>query len=296
MEARMRTVLNLKRLVSYTLRHSMIPMSSFTFSLGEGSRFRLHNEIESHSMWIRATQEEAGSRFARAYLRPGDTFVDIGANIGRYTVPASRIVGPNGRVIALEPTSSTCKALRENVELNAIRNTTVLQMAVSSINGTVDFWEYPGASTLNGMHVRANKSARKISVESRTGVGIADLAGGRIDLLKVDTEGLEPIILSSFGSRLSDIPCIIFECSKANYQRAGFTISEMLSFLHSQHRHQYEFTADGGLAEIRGDVYEIVNTELITVVDEANLTERVAGSFRIESVKPSAQAGAMCTG
>ena len=159
METTLNTMPTFKQMVSYGLRRSGIPLKFYTFRLDDGSRFRLHNEVESHSLWMQLPEADGSPGFVRSYLRAGDTFVDIGANVGRYTVPAAHRVGPIGRVLALEPTSSTCNALRENIELNGIRNATVLQMAASSTDGTVELWEFPGASTLNGMYARANRRA-----------------------------------------------------------------------------------------------------------------------------------------
>jgi FkbM family methyltransferase len=59
----------------------------------------------------------------RTFLRPGDTAIDIGANIGDLTVPMSRMVGPQGRVYAIESHSDTYQVLCANLALNGIRNT-----------------------------------------------------------------------------------------------------------------------------------------------------------------------------
>src|SRR4051812_4112055 len=55
-------------------------------------------------------------------LRPGDTVVDVGANIGAFAVVAASIVGPRGRVIAFEPVAETFQCLTENVALNGLGN------------------------------------------------------------------------------------------------------------------------------------------------------------------------------
>ena len=71
-------------------------------------------------------------------LKPGDTVVDIGANIGSFTVLAASIVGPGGRVIALEPVSGTFARLQKNVGLNRLENVTCRNEAVDSRAGTLE--------------------------------------------------------------------------------------------------------------------------------------------------------------
>lgn len=62
--------------------------------------------------------EPAISAFVRSRLEPGDSFIDVGANIGYYTVLASRRVGPSGSVYAVEASPKICSRLRRNVALN----------------------------------------------------------------------------------------------------------------------------------------------------------------------------------
>jgi len=69
-------------------------------------------------------------------LRPGDTVVDIGANIGAFTVLAAKIVGSSGCVIAFEPILQAFERLRENVALNAFKNVECRRAAVDAQEGT----------------------------------------------------------------------------------------------------------------------------------------------------------------
>ena len=57
-------------------------------------------------------------RFVSRFLKPGDCFVDCGANIGTYSLLAASAVGPTGRVVSYEPVAATAQRLRENVEIN----------------------------------------------------------------------------------------------------------------------------------------------------------------------------------
>ena len=74
--------------------------------------------------------------FLGRVLKPGDTFVDCGANIGTYSLVAASIVGPSGRVISYEPSALAVKRLRENVEINGLNSVIhVRQAAVGAERG-----------------------------------------------------------------------------------------------------------------------------------------------------------------
>jgi len=68
-------------------------------------------------------------------LRPGDTVIDVGANIGCFSLFAAHRVGPQGRVLALEPEAETFQQLRRNIELNRAANVAARQIAVAAESG-----------------------------------------------------------------------------------------------------------------------------------------------------------------
>jgi FkbM family methyltransferase len=94
----------------------------------------------------------------RAFMRPGDTVLDIGANIGDLTLPMARIVGPSGRVIAVESHSDTYHVLCANMALNGIEH-------VRALNGFVADrpdvgWPDGGASSASSASGSARRSSR----------------------------------------------------------------------------------------------------------------------------------------
>ena len=68
-------------------------------------------------------------------LKPGGVFVDAGANIGAFTVLGARLVGPQGRVVAIEMMPDTARRLREHLELNGLGWVHVVEGALSDIGG-----------------------------------------------------------------------------------------------------------------------------------------------------------------
>ena len=71
-------------------------------------------------------------------MRPGDVFVDVGANIGLYTLIAAHIVGASGRVYAFEPGSETYRRLLSNVQLNQMTNVSCHELALSDSTARLD--------------------------------------------------------------------------------------------------------------------------------------------------------------
>lgn len=83
--------------------------------------------------------EYSNKQFWKSYLRPGDVVVDVGANIGIYSLIACSLVGPEGHVYAFEPVPKVYSALLNNLKMNDASNVTSFQQAVGDHLGTVRF-------------------------------------------------------------------------------------------------------------------------------------------------------------
>lgn len=146
-------------------------------------------------------------------LGPGGIFIDGGANIGGFTVPAARLVGPQGRVIAIEMMPDTAMCLRHNLGLNGLDWVLVVEGALSDTDGTE-----VTATMSAGNHGQASIVAKRtdggamVSIRIRTltldGV-LANLE--RIDVLKLDLEGAEVLALQGGPATLARTRCVIFE-------------------------------------------------------------------------------------
>ena len=134
-------------------------------------------------------------------LRPGDLFVDVGANIGSYTVLASKVCGAN--TIAVEPDPGTAASLRKNVELNDIRALAeVHQCALGAENGQIGFTV--GLDTMNRVDISASGGGQVVPLRT-----LDELLEGRQPiLLKLDVEGFEEQVLAGARHTLA-APCLI---------------------------------------------------------------------------------------
>jgi FkbM family methyltransferase len=91
-----------------------------------------------HGYWLGSYEWEK-RRLFETLVRPGDVVYDIGANVGFYTILASRLVGPLGRVIAFEPLPRNLEFLKRHVTLNDASNVTVYEAAVWDRSGSSQF-------------------------------------------------------------------------------------------------------------------------------------------------------------
>lgn len=157
--------------------------------------------------------EFAVSQLVREYLKPGDVFVDVGANIGYYSVIAAAAVGETGAVYAFEPNARIRNRLKRNVELNDLRQITVRPEAITGESGVVRLIEPQGSGNDGLAYVGASGSAEGVEVRAVRLDEISELSSRVPQLIKVDVEGGEPEVFRGAAGLLerSDAPSIIFE-------------------------------------------------------------------------------------
>jgi FkbM family methyltransferase len=127
------------------------------------------------------------------YLRPGYTFIDMGANEGYFSVVASHLVGPRGSVIAVEPQSRLQHILQTNLRLNRCYNVRLIGAAISSTSGPVKMNLTADINSGGSSLFRPTKyGLRTEEVDGFTLSEFCRRAGlDRCDLMKVDIEGAE---------------------------------------------------------------------------------------------------------
>jgi FkbM family methyltransferase len=144
----------------------------------------------------------------------GAVFVDVGANIGSFTLPVAKSLGAGGRVIAIEPSPTIFPYLKRNVDLNGLSNISLAQCAASDTDlQEVPFYEAPidnfGMGSLG-----AQFNGESIPVITRTLDSILSEHGvDRVTLIKVDVEGFEMGVFKGAEKLLNgpDAPLIVFE-------------------------------------------------------------------------------------
>jgi FkbM family methyltransferase len=148
--------------------------------------------------------EPGGTRAFLDVLTAGQIVFDIGANIGYYTLVASRQVGASGRVLAFEPFPRNISYLYRHVVLNAAGNVTVVPMACSDRTALMRF--AAGANCATGRLVDAAAASPNSSVEYVASVTVDEIvreSGLVPDVLKIDVEGAEVQVLRGAHQTLS---------------------------------------------------------------------------------------------
>lgn len=127
-------------------------------------------------------------------LRPGDTVIDIGANLGAFAVVASRLVGPSGAVHCYEPNPTVFERLCKNIELNGLVNVRAHMEAVAARPGRA-ILHVAAKSAYSSLHAvvddRQTGELRDVAVDVVPLNEVIARTGGTVDLLKVDCEGGE---------------------------------------------------------------------------------------------------------
>ncbi len=176
---------------------------------------------------------EAGTlKLMNDILRDGDTFIDIGANIGLMSLHAGKILGENGRVVSFEPLSNTYNILVENIALNNFRNVEVVNTAIGSTNGVVDIFDNivnRGSSSL--IKPNYTESCHKIPI-NRLDDYLEEHGINSINCIKIDVEGWELEVLKGAANTLSgfEAPICIIECSTMHPTHGGDT-KDIYTFL-----------------------------------------------------------------
>jgi FkbM family methyltransferase len=128
-------------------------------------------------------------------LRKGDTVVDIGANVGYYTLLGAKLVGDKGRIFAFEPDPVSFALMERNIRLNGLTNVVLEQKAVSNEPGSLRLFFNKRNKGDARIYQPKGQKREFVDVEA---VALDDYFAnyaGRIDYVKIDTQGAEGVIL-----------------------------------------------------------------------------------------------------
>jgi FkbM family methyltransferase len=267
----------------------------------------LRDSYVGSSLIRRRTHEEATTAFLRTLVRAGDAALDIGANIGYFTILLGRAVGSAGRVIAFEPDAISAEILRKNVRLNSLDGVVqVIEAAASS---------EPGSATLYGLPNHAGNS----SIVDFTPVGASRAEMGRIatrpvddvlgatvvDVVKIDVEGAEQLVLAGMIGTLERSPGVVVVCEIAPrwLGAAGTSGREILETFAAIGMRGYRILSDGTVrgGDVLGHIDRLLeidsNDNLMFTRDETFVKLRALGRIReAQAPRQSRSADAISSG
>lgn len=159
-------------------------------------------------------------------LSPGMTFLNVGANIGYFTIWGAQLVGPRGRVIALEPDPANYALLRENLARRRLTTVTAYQAAASDAAGTVDLYVNPRNSGDHRVFDPGEDvsfgvgKARRIQVPALPADDL--VAGEHVDVVMTDTQGWDHHVLRGLRRTIRESrPVVLCEFTPAWIKQLG---------------------------------------------------------------------------
>ncbi len=161
----------------------------------------------------------------RRALKPGDVAVDVGANIGVYTLEMARAVGTQGRVWAFEPDPANAVLLEKNVMRNGYRNVTVIRAAVADFSGRSTIARHADNA---GMHKLSETGDVDVEV-----VRLDDLVQPPVKFLKIDVEGAEAAVLRGAHRTIAQSPHLsaLVEYNPSGLRAFGSNLEELVDSL-----------------------------------------------------------------
>ena len=156
--------------------------------------FRVHAkpcEFQEGRILFFGVWEPTITAWFQRLVGPGDVVLDVGANLGYFTLLSSRLVGPTGHVFAVEPGRRNCERLRGNLRLNDVRNVTVLPYGAWDAAGQAVLRTRKGGSGTATLAV-VEQSVREETCElTRLDEVVPRESWPRVKLIKINVEGAE---------------------------------------------------------------------------------------------------------
>lgn len=181
-------------------------------------------------------------------IREDDTCVDVGANIGIFSVFMARKAF-RGKTLAFEPVPLNLSVLGVNLELNSTSNVSVHGLVVSDSTGLVRFSVSEDAAYSSMRSVQAKPETEVLKAQSDTLDNLFAEKGQRADVVKIDVEGAELLVLKG-GERLLRTPglrprALLVELSAENQAIYGYSPGDVISYMETLDYDTYSITSKG---------------------------------------------------
>jgi FkbM family methyltransferase len=178
------------------------------------------------------------------FLRQGDVFIDVGANIGYLSLIASFIVGEDGLVVAFEPDPRARRSFSDSIALNEIRNIVLLEYVCSDREGKVSFklashlgWSTAVEKTPS-LDIVGQIEVSQCTLDNVIATDI--FKGKKIRLIKIDTEGYEPYILEGAKAIIDgNETAFIIEINHPALTNNNHSIKDILRLFMDKNYHVY---------------------------------------------------------
>lgn len=174
-------------------------------------------------------------------LRQGDHVIDVGANIGYFTVLTAMLVGSSGRVTAYEPGPDNLPTLKENIKLNQLANVTVIEQPVWCREEKVTFYLNSDNRSSHSLvdpggwfhNIKTRENPNPVEMRAATIDSISTISARNTKLIKIDTEGSEQHVLEGASTFLDSYqpPYIVVELNPWGLTQAGHNERTLRNFM-----------------------------------------------------------------
>jgi len=199
----------------------------------------------------------------RKFIRPNMTVLDVGANIGQYSLLASKLMGETGTIFAFAPSLDVQPRLYKNSALNHFKNIEVVPCAIAATSGSMKF--YP-ANEAGNQGVGSLMPAQEYRSDIRSDEGVDvdvvsldDFCEARgidtVDVLKIDVEGFDLEVLKGAVRLMKRNPDLVImsEVEPINLEQLGTTAKGFYDFMESQGFHAWYAEKGGELKRLEGE-------------------------------------------
>ncbi|MEV8353967.1 FkbM family methyltransferase [Streptomyces niveus] len=227
-----------------------------------GARFTVDTrDLIQRYIYMFGVWEPHMTRWIQARLIPGDTFIDVGANIGYYTVLASGLVGGSGRVVAVEASTDFHQRLLEQVRLNRRDNVRAVNEAVSDERKKLTFVlassANMGANSIVPYNGPAESSFEVEAFPLGKLLAPEEISAARV--IKIDVEGAEGSVVRGMIPLLDKLrrDCeITVEVTPDRMAQLGDSAEELMKTMRDHGFHAYrlanEYSPESYVAALRG--------------------------------------------
>ncbi len=193
----------------------------------------LSDRVHCETLYTTGMWEKNETRVFKKLLRSGMVVLDIGANVGYYTLLAAEAVGASGRVYAFEPEPSRFRLLEKNIQANGLKNVSPVSKAISNKTGTARLYLNPRKNPADHRLFDSSDHRESIDVETTR---IDDFFKDQvrpIHVIKMDIQGSEVAALEGMREtiRRNKELVIITEFWPEGLRKGGFSPSEFLGTL-----------------------------------------------------------------
>lgn len=236
------------------------------------------NNDMGRSIFVSGTYEPNTLMFLKNFLKIGDTFIDIGANSGIYSIVAAKLVGDAGKVYSFEPSSREFFKLQENVLLNNLQHHIVTnKLAISSKNEKallkIATESHNGQNTLCNEFAYTNVDSGHI--EEVNCISLDEYVNNNsifnIKLIKIDVEGYELNVFEGANSLIiNQRPLIIFEVVREAYRKNNLKLIDLKNYLLNHNYLTYSIDNSNAMLSIN-DIMKIPDGNILAVPTEKKL-------------------------